>query len=320
VKKFMFLIVMVVALHAYAVNPPLPLGVATLVSGPSKCNRTYECYVLNISCPGVAQNINVTLRVGTHSGTYKGTITYHSQGAGDAYWAGGKVPTNAQNNLRSSGFRSVDFKWSTDWTAGSTDALEGLAKLSCRPATALKWVYDNLHTSPSSTAFCSTGNSFGAAQVTYPLSHYGLDYLFAAVLPTGGPPTSRMDYSCLPSSGYPNYDAGAKQSMDATYGFAPGTGPCVNADSSFIPNWQTDSSAYGDQDFYHPTTAFGIIVGVDDAQYIHAQSDFHFERLQQAGSPIISKSVVPNVGHPVPYYKDGATAIVNYLKAQCLPH
>ena len=50
-----------------------------------------------------------------------------------------------------------------------------------------RWVYDNLHGGSSGAASCATGNSGGAMQVSFLLSHYGLEEILSAVVPTGGP-------------------------------------------------------------------------------------------------------------------------------------
>ena len=99
--------------------------------------------------------------------------------------------------LREKGFRVIQRKWvgSIGAPFGWLEAETSILDSSCRYATLVDWLYSNVH-SPADGAFAVSGNSGGAAEISFALSKWGLqDKIDVAVL-TGGPPLSRLDYLC----------------------------------------------------------------------------------------------------------------------------
>ena len=172
-----------------AAQVPRPTGTVDVTAGPVACDGQ-ECYDMTVSCPEVAAPAKERLKVG---GTAeKGTILFASSGFGtDLYEGQGQEKPRILNDLRTAGFQTVQLQWAENWFGGSPGAEEGFVRLACRSATVAQWVHDNVHPPSESAAMCATGHSGGAAQVSYMLSHYGLEDILSLVVPTGGPPMER---------------------------------------------------------------------------------------------------------------------------------
>lgn len=211
------------------------------------------------------------------------------------------------------GFRTVQLQWVDSWLLGSAGREEGHVRLACRPASVARWVYDNLYERGRAGAFCATGHSGGAAQVSYLLSHYGLENILAAVVPTGGPPMARIDRSCATndasnaSVAFPDW---ATRIIDAGFGYlppgsperfdpfkAPAVGPCARGEKSFGEKLRQASIASGDGDYVYPNTmVWFVFEGIDDTRAA-AMGRMYFDLLIKMGSPLVRQTTVPNVSH-----------------------
>ena len=172
---------MQVSCPASTVNPPV-VGSA--------------CYSLNITCPGVAAYA-ADIKVSQPSGASIGTVIYTTGGGGNQLYEDQFIYGNmAINSVVAAGYTAVQTNFN-DTSLGNTGWLDGPGGpllLSCRWATAAQWVHDNIRA--SNTAFCATGNSGGAGVIAYALARFGQDSIFNYVLPTSGPPFTRIDYGC----------------------------------------------------------------------------------------------------------------------------
>ena len=117
----------------------------------------------------------------------------------------------------------MQLKWLGGWLIGTPGEEEGHVRLACRPATVARWVYDNLHETEPAAAYCAAGNSGGAAQISYMLTHYGLEEVLDLIIPNGGPPMGRLDRACIPGDTASNplwYPSGwPTRIIDAGFGF-----------------------------------------------------------------------------------------------------
>jgi len=234
--------------------------------------------------------------------------------------------------LSAAGFRTVQLQWIDSWLVGSLGKEEGHVRLGCRPATVARWVYDHLHQATKSTAFCATGNSGGASQVAYMLSHYGLKEILAAVLPSGGPPHARIDRACSPDDpAYLTSDAMRKLN-DTGFGFVPpgdlrninpadvpSIGPCSRGDLSFREKFRLASIASGEGDYVYPRTmVWFVFEGIGDAPV--ALGATYYELLVKSGSPLVGKTFVPGVDHGgLIRSREGAEKIRDVLLKECRP-
>lgn len=92
--------------------------------------------------------------------------------------------------LRGLGFTTVERRWQMPWE----DVDSGLLKASCRYSALLSHLRTEVR-----GALCVTGNSAGASEIAYGLSHWDADRWIDFAVPTSGPPMGRLDLGCDPS-------------------------------------------------------------------------------------------------------------------------
>jgi hypothetical protein len=231
--------------------------------------------------------------------------------------------------LSGAGFRIVQLQWIDSWLVAAPGKEEGHMRLGCRPATVARWVYDHLH-EPATGAFCATGNSGGAAQVSYMLSHYGLKDILAAAVPTAGPPKGRLDRACDPDDPAYIRDAAMRKLNDTGFGFVPpgdlrslnpndvpASGPCSRGDTSFREKLRAASVASGDGDYIYPQTmVWFVFEGIDSEAA--ALGTTYYDLLIKSGSPLVNKTVVPGVDHGgLVRSRSGAETIRDVLLNEC---
>jgi len=298
-----------------------PLGELELVHGPVPCDEQ-SCYGIEVTCPEVSRPEQGWLKVGSPSaGPSKGTILITTGGPGtglfDSFFHGQRV----LNELRAAGFRTVQLQWLGGWLFATPGQKEGHARLACRPATAARWVYDNLHEGASTAPFCATGHSGGAAQVSYMLSHYGLEDILSAVVPTGGPPMSRMDLSCAaddPAEESLSFPDWARRLIDSGFGFpSDGSGPCAQGDLSYGEMFREASVASGDGDYFYPQTLVWFLFEEQDNTHAAAMGATYHDLLVSQGSPMVRKDVIPEANHGFPGTPEGADKIRDILLSEC---
>jgi hypothetical protein len=293
-----------------------------MVSGPTPCGGE-QCYEVDVTCPGVSAVERATLRVGAPTPPSKGTILFFSGGLGTTAWSDfGTDAIRVMSELRTAGYRTVQVLWNTGWLVGGATLREGEGKLACRPATVARWVYDNLHERTASTAYCATGQSGGAGQVSFLIAQYGLADILSAVVPTGGPPFGRIDRGCIrdnPADSALWYDAAGAGVIDRGFGFSPGGGPCSQQDTSFRAAFQEASVGFGDWTYAHPKTMVWFVHGALDDTNGPEQGDAYRDRLIQAQSPLVNRDIVPNTPHQTPSTAVGADKIRDIMVAECKP-
>ncbi len=300
-----------------------PLGQATVTSGPTACNGGEICYDLKVACSELPEPISLSLRVRNPASQVspRGTIIFMSGGGGTRAWDENAEPRRVAGELRAAGFRTVILQWATGWLISPTGWHVGHGKLACRPATAARWIYDNLHAQSSTTAFCATGNSGGSAQVAYMIAQYGLADIFSAVVPSAGPPTSRIDLGCLKhdtakqSAWYD--DGGNAGTVDMGFGYAADLGPCTSGNFGFRKRFQEASVAFGDWQYNYPRTMVWLLLGAQDHTAAVGQSVLFQQRLLDAGSPFVRFNIVPNTPHEVHGTPEGANMIRDIMLNEC---
>ena len=345
VERFALLLGLVVAAThhpgAAVQQPPLPrqLGKVEVLSGPAGCSGA-ECYEIRVTCSELAVPARARLKVAAPSKSPRGTILFASGALGTTSYD--SVPETARivSDLSTAGFRTVQLQWIDSWVLGAPAKEEGHVRLGCRPATVARWVHDHLHQSDASGAFCATGHSGGAAQIAYMLSHYGLEEILAAVVPTGGPPMARMDRSCArgdASNAGLMFPEWAMRIIDAGFGFfppggpqsfvpnemPPAVGPCARGEASFGEKLRQASIASGEGDYVHPKTmVWFVFEGIDDSHAVAMGTIYH-DMLLERGSPFVRKTVVPDVSHSGPKgllgSRNGTDKVRDILLAECRP-
>ncbi len=297
------------------VDEPPPVTGATLALGTLRttsaadptCPPNSVCQGIEVSCPGVAQTAPAYIAVASPSGTPRGVVVFTTGSGGESWALTRGDRTDLLGDLRDDGFKVVQLRWAANWLVSSPGNDAGTAHLGCRPATAFKWIHET-HFLPLGIArsvngrcgFCITGNSGGATQVSYALSHYGLETILDAVVPTGGPPHAALAKACLLRPGEEAYwfADGTRDFIDRGFGFFDGNGPCARSDPAFGTRWERESVATGGSDYFHSRTRVHFILGDQDVNMRAPNADY-LARLRTAGSSWVSLEVAPNTKHAV---------------------
>jgi hypothetical protein len=233
-----------------------------------------------------------------------------STGGQGTQWfsAKGDLAATFVRDLRNDGFVVVQLRWVDSWLVSAPGENAGSGHLGCRPATVFKWVHDNQFLRLGVPAgpvghcgFCITGNSGGASQSSYALSHYGLDSILDAVVPSGGPPHAAQTKGCLRNAGQESYwyASGSAATIDSSYGFQRTAGPCALHDPSFVSRWDAESVDTGGSDYFHEQTRVHFIFGGADSSSAPAHGRDYANRLIASGSPNVTVQVIPGMGHSI---------------------
>jgi hypothetical protein len=170
------------------------LGMVTGVAAttcPANAPPGATCEQLTVvGCPSIENEaIHATIALVPAQGTRKGTVVHFKGGGGEGFEETGLQQFGA------AGLQQVLVSWATDWE--QTQSL-GIKVAACRPATVLKWIFDDptLHGGSRQLAFCGQGFSGGSGQLGYALAHYGMGAYLDYVNELSGPPFARIDLGC----------------------------------------------------------------------------------------------------------------------------
>ncbi len=279
---------------------------ATNIADPT-CPPGSLCRSVEISCSGVAEPIRAFISVANPVGNPRGVVVFTTGSGGETWALIRGERTDLLEQLRTDGFIVVQVRWATNWLVSSQGNDAGTARLACRPATAFNWIHETYfqplriaRSAGGRCGFCITGNSGGATQVSYALSHYGLETILDGVVPTGGPPHAALAKACLLKPGEEDYwfADGTRDFIDRAFGFFDGNGPCARHDAAFTSRWNQESVATGGSDYSHPQTRVHFILGDLDINMRAPNSDY-LARLRAAGSPWLTLQMAPATPHAV---------------------
>lgn len=308
---------------------PRPLGDFTLLGDPSPCEGQL-CYEFEVRCPEVSEPERGLLTVGGLEGSPRGVVLLASGGLGTSpfqVWPDGSPsPPKARiiRALHEAGLETVQLSWDKGWWIGSQQGAEGFVRLACRPATVAQWVVENLV--ESDQAFCAAGSSGGAAQVSYMLTHYGLEDSISLALPYAGYWMGRVDEGCLgddPLNAAMHYGESARTSIDLSFGYpgfpGPSEGPCSSRDESWRDAFEQASvSTRGD--YFYPNTLIWLVVGGGDTVGALRQGLTYYDSLLRSESPSVRLDIIPNAPHPVVTTPEGEAMIRDILIDECRLH
>lgn len=178
---------------------PLPLGTVTGVSAvtcPTGFAAGAVCSQATVSCPNVA-NIYVKFGVLAGSGSATlGTIVLHGGGGGTTPFNSGYVAPYVNAN-----FDVVQIAWASDWEYAGTQYTKNIKYAACRPATLIRYLYDNVHKVGNQLGFGFHGQSGGSGVGGYILSWYGLGDILDAVEVGAGPVFGDIMQGCMSPAG-----------------------------------------------------------------------------------------------------------------------
>ncbi len=271
------------------------------------CPPNSVCRGVEVSCPAVTEPAAAFVAVANPTGTPRGVVVLTTGGGGETWALVRNERTDLFEQLRSDGFVVIQVRWAQDWLESSPGNDAGTAHLGCRPATVFKWIHETYfaplgiaRSTNGRCGFCITGNSGGSTQVSYALSHYGLESILDGVIPTGGPPHSVLAKACLRKAAEEQYwyADDTRNFIDRGFGFFDGNGPCRRGDALFTPRWNQESIATGGNDYVHPRTRVDFILGANDENMVAPNSDY-VARLRSEGSPWVTLTIAANTPHSV---------------------
>ena len=280
------------------------------------CPPGFRCMKFGVTdCPRVSEGILGELAIATPA-TARGTVVILSGGTGETWWS--QFSPLAGPFLRrlrqTDGFAVVQLRWVTAWLAAAPGEDSGSAHLACRTATAIRWIHDRLFVPlhargpVGSCGFCVTGNSGGASETSYALSHFGLDAVIDAAVPTSGPPHAAQVKGCQP--GFPDYRyrPGDLRFIESSYGFYS-PGPCSKENPAWIPRWTTESVDTGGNDYSHPATRIEFVIGGQDTSVAPAHAADYRVKLEGDPSNDVTWTFVPSMPHDIQKSRDGLVAL-----------
>jgi len=274
-----------------------------------------------VDCPDVGQTAQGVLIADGPGGTPKALVVGFIGTRGT-----GLEGLNKQwvDSMVADGYQVVIVSWAneTPWLQSASGDEVGARLLGCRPATAIKWVHDNIYDpmglSSSATGvcgFCLTGNSGGASQIAYSLSFYGVAGMVDAAVLSGGPPHAGLDQGCLGSDRNLAYDQGSAALMDLSYGFlTPGTGPCAKHDQSFADRFKEDSVDVGGT-YKFPDTRMSFLFVTGDHTSAPPHGMLYYDKVKEAGTPMVQVQEVPGQSHTIMISPEGRQAVEDELTA-----
>jgi len=291
------------------------LSLLTNVHPP--CITGSTCYAFKVAnCPAVSLPARGRLATAAPTTTARGVMVFFSGGDGSALWSDGNGLDGAfLDDLRAQGFWIIQVGWIDGWTMAAPGEDSGSAHLACRPATVVRWAYDNVYVplglvhTPERCGFCITGNSGGSSQVAYALTSYGLDSILDGAFPTSGPTHAAQEKGCVLGPQHYAYAEAEAQRFDDAAGYNGSPGPCVLHDPSYGARWQEESVDTGANDLVYPTTRVDVIIGALDCGDAPAHASDFYDALAGAGTPFVSLDAIPNMHHAITNSQDGLDAL-----------
>lgn len=318
-----------------SVSTAKPLGAFILGATKTQgCPTGFTCNSFTVVCPFIAENAAGVIADQKPVGQIKAVAMFFSESEGNTWWSynsAGTAPIATVDpffqSLLNDGFELVQIRWARSWLLSPAGVQSGQELLACRSATAIKWVHDNmyaplgLHPNVGQCGFCITGNSGGAAQVTYAISSYGIDNIVDAAIPTSGPPMAALSKGCLQQPGYA-YPLDKQRLIDLSYGFRVSTGwggPCETHDPLFTDTWVTNSVETGGTKYNYPATRIHIIIGGQDNPIIPNHANDYWKVLVQNQQLMLTWQTVPAMAHSIQSSADGLSALFTALTKRGLP-
>ncbi len=310
-------------------NQMSPLGTVTVLG--TNCNGTSSfpnttCVELEIDCAPTALPKKVDLRITpTTAAISLGTVIYGSGAAGHAFYEDKGAGTITA--ALAAGFDAIQRSW--DGQQGWLEGSGGLKASACRYATLATWIYNNQHT--AGEPFCATGNSGGASEMAYALSQFGRESIFDLIVPTAGPPMSRVDIGCISNTQdplkqqcltqplHPDHMCTTfgcdtpTQAIDPNYS---GITPCASETLNILKRHSVLGGNRTDLDY--PDTSVRFIFGENDCSSGAGLSYYYYNELVAQGTNDVSLTIAANTAHRVHGTPNGAAAIVNALSTDCI--
>ena len=246
-----------------------------------------RCLDLIVTCPGIS-DATVTLRVtGTSIG---GTAVLTTAGNGRSPYRPNNETVEGYDNvigmtdtLLADGYRLVELIWKPP---GVWDGRGGSITLACRPATAIRLVYDNFY---EGALYLAQGTSGGAAQIAFSLAYYGVDDILDLANLASGPPPCPI-------------------STDGQLNIQDNINCLVGG---LLWDESTEPMLFGNPRLHYPNTNVRFFIGEHEpTEEIMKSANAYHDRISSAKSMLI----VPNTGHAMNKTVEGAAALLASIR------
>jgi hypothetical protein len=281
------------------------------------------CYSVALTCANVT-SVSANVKVLSPTITPIGTVVM-TAGGGDAsyYEFAPGYGTYIVNNVVAAGFTVAETQFpgvsQNGWLEGP--ATDGPRALACLYSTLVELIYTNIHQASTSVPYCATGESGGAAAISYSLSHYGLGAIYNMVELDSGPPFGRADYGCLCQGSSPVSPCGtrnkscfgpgstAQKLIEAAYGNTD----CAAHTATDATLWDHDSISSPDASYSYPKTDVHFLFGGLDTSSAVPQGLLFANQIKTQKEI----SCVADASHDITQVLDGANQIVSDLTSYC---
>ncbi len=316
----------ITATHSAATKfAPDSLGTATGTSVACTTNGIAGgvCWSVALTCPNVTA-VSANVKVLSPTGTPIGTVVMTAGGGDASYYEyapgyGNYIVTNVVG----AGFTVAETQFpgasQNGWLEGP--AADGPRALACLYSTLVEWIYANVQQSSTATGFCATGESGGAAAISYSLSHYGLGAIYNMVELDSGPPFGRIDYGCLCNGKSPVSPCGTRNKACYSVGStamrlaesAYGTTDCAAKTATDQTLWDHDSISSPDASYSYPSTDVHFLFGGLDTSSAVPQGLLFANQIKT------QKEIgcIADAAHDITEVLDGANQIVSDLTNYC---
>jgi hypothetical protein len=288
------------------------------------------CQQLTVSCPDVP-NIFAYVKTNTPTGTPLGVASYGTGTEGNGlYESIFTYGSTAVGNVLSAGFITVQISWGTPFNSsqpnGWVQGPGGVLAASCRYATVVQWIQQNIGTSTPNIPYCATANSGGAGALAYTLSQYPNTLSMAEV--TSGPPTGRLDWGCGCQEGKLAVQCGSSSTLGTCFGktdggvwdgaYSPNTLCSTAAGGGALPPgglefFLGDSAEAPGANYSFPNTFVNLVFGgADNSSAIPIGQDW-FNNITSAKA----QACVAGGEHSLANTQAGALQIANDLISMC---
>jgi hypothetical protein len=311
---------------SHSMSTQIPTGpvTATQVDCPATGPQGASCMALDISCPNIP-NYTAYVKIITPTNPI-GTIIFTTGGGGNTLYETDTYGTTAVQNVVDAGYEAVQLTFGAPFSngAGWEDDVNGLGAraAACRYAMVAQWLAQQTPSVP----LCATGNSAGGQNIGEGLAHYGLGSYLSFAEITSGPPFSRVDLACNPTT----VDPEVEPCSNATVGMSVGVTDATNfIDPAYPGPWcsqqiQTgnilhqaqflnDSITSPDAVLNYPSTTVRFVYGGQDLSSAIRQGLNYKSQITSS----TSVGCVADAPHNLDDALDGAQAIAADLIANC---
>ncbi|MCL4550702.1 MAG: T9SS type A sorting domain-containing protein [Bacteroidetes bacterium] len=277
------------------------------------------CKLLEVDCPGLTPiQVELHITAPDENVLERGTVVFGSGSSGSSFYGDRSEAQILFQELTKKGFRIVDRAWrgSNGWTTREG----GLKRESCRYATLLTWVFNNIH---ETGAFCASGNSGGSAEIGYALTSWNRGDILDLAVPTSGPAVARLDYACQSprmqewiTMADTIIPLGA-MNCNPPIALSPQHGVCLQC--SDTPSHEAllfDSVVHPDALLHYPNTRLHFIYGANDCDGPSVPIGLTWS------TNVTSEKIiefVPNTSHVIVLSPEGREAILNAIDKGTTP-